>query len=136
MSLLRHRTARALSLLSVLALLAVCWSSASGATAPKPTRTKVTLAGFWTGTYSGPYNGTFLIHWKQVRSKLTGTIKLSSPSGTYGITGKVQNGAISFGAVDAGATYTGTWKGKSMSGKYHTAAGDGSWSAHKVAGRG
>jgi hypothetical protein len=91
-----------------------------------------TLAGTWSGHYSGGYNGTFTLHWTQSGSKLTGTIKLSYPSGTYSVTGSVHGGAIEFGAVGAGATYTGSVSGKSMSGTYHALPKGGSWSAKKT----
>jgi hypothetical protein len=44
----------------------------------------------------------------------------------------VQGSAIRFGAVGAGATYTGSVSGKSMSGRYKTPQGGGPWSAHKT----
>jgi hypothetical protein len=91
-----------------------------------------TLSGTWSGHYSGGYNGTFILHWTQSGSKLTGTIKLSQPSGTFSITGSVHASTISFGAVGAGATYTGSVSGKSMSGKYQALPKGGSWSATKT----
>ena len=86
------------------------------------------------GSYSGSYTGTFTIHWRQKSSgALTGTIALSRPHGTYGISGNVRGSAISFGAVGAGATYTGSVSGSSMSGHYKTGdGGSGRWSAHKT----
>ena len=96
------------------------------------TTTRSTLAGTWSGQYSGGYNGTFTINWKQSGSKLTGTIKLSSPRGTYGITGSVKGSAIQFGAVAVGATYAGSVSGKSMSGTYRAVPKGGSWSAKKT----
>ena len=90
------------------------------------------LSGTWSGQYSGGYNGTFTLHWTQSGSKLTGTIKLSQPSGTFSINGSVRGSAISFGAVGAGATYTGSVSGKSMSGNYQAAPKGGSWSAKKT----
>jgi hypothetical protein len=92
---------------------------------------KPAMGGTWSGSYSGAYSGTFTIHWRQVGTSLRGTITLSRPSGTYGITGSVRGPAIKFGAVGAGATYTGSVSGKSMSGSYKTAQGGGKWSAHK-----
>lgn len=130
---LGHGTRRVVAALSAAALLAACYTGGSLAAQMRATATpRATLAGTWKGTYSGPYSGSFTLAWKQVRSKLTGSIKLSSPPGSYPISGSVHNGAITFGVVGAGATYTGTWSGKSMSGRYHTAAGNGSWSAHKI----
>lgn len=127
----RHGARKVVAALAAAALAAVLCTSALATSRP-PARSKVTIAGTWKGTYSGPYSGSFTLTWKQVRSKLTGSIKLSSPPGSYPISGSVHHGAITFGVVGAGATYTGTWSGKSMSGRYHTGAGNGSWSAHKL----
>jgi hypothetical protein len=91
-----------------------------------------TLSGTWSGRYSGGYNGTFTLHWTQSGSKLTGTIKLSQPSGTFSVNGSVRGSAISFGAVSAGATYTGSVSGHSMSGAYQASPKGGSWSAKKT----
>ncbi len=88
------------------------------------------LSGTWTGQYSGAYSGHFTLHWIQSGSKLTGTIHLSSPQETTGISGSVTGGAIKFGTV-SGAVYNGTVSGHSMSGSYSTPAGGGSWSANK-----
>jgi hypothetical protein len=44
----------------------------------------------------------------------------------------VHGGAITFGAVGAGAKYTGSVSGSSMSGTYSSPKGGGSWSAHKT----
>jgi hypothetical protein len=94
------------------------------------------VAGRWTGQYSGAYQGTFKLNWRQSGSNLTGTIKLSNPSSTLPIHGTVNGGAIQFGTVGSvGITYTGTVSGNSMSGNYqvHTANGPvgGPWSATK-----
>ena len=93
---------------------------------------KSTLAGTWSGKYNGAFNGTFTLHWTQSGTGLSGSITLSSPSGKYGVTGSVHGSAISFGAVGAGATYTGSVSGTSMSGNYKSPAGDGTWSATKT----
>jgi hypothetical protein len=114
--------------LSVAALVAICCSAvALGATSPGPH-----VAGTWSGSYSGAYSGSFTLHWRQTGSMLRGSIVLSNPKGTYGITGNVRGGKIRFGAVAAGATYTGSVSGKSMSGTYTSGPGTGSWSAHKT----
>ena len=91
------------------------------------------LTGTWSGTYSGAYHGTFTLHWTQSRSRLTGTIKLSSV-GRTNITGSVRGSTIRFGTVgNANAiTYSGSVSGKSMSGTYKTGGAGGSWSAHKT----
>jgi hypothetical protein len=43
----------------------------------------------------------------------------------------VRGSSIKFGAVTVGATYTGSVKGKSMSGTWKSGEGGGSWSASK-----
>ena len=128
----QHVTSRLLPALWVAALLAVVCSSASIASGTSASNAK--LGGIWSGSYSGSYAGTFTIHWRQKSSgALTGTITLSRPHGTYGISGKVRGFAITFGAVGAGATYTGSVSGSSMSGHYKTGdGGSGHWSAHKT----
>jgi hypothetical protein len=116
----------------------------TGAT-PTPSATPTTsatapaaggLSGTWSGQYSGAYTGTFSLTWQQSGSNLTGTIKLSSPARTLGITGNVQGSAIRFGAV-GGVAYSGSVSGSTMSGTYQTpgapgSIGSGSWSAHKT----
>lgn len=89
------------------------------------------LAGTWLGQYSGAFSGTFTLHWRQSHSRLTGSITLSNPGGTYSISGSVHGRAIKFGAVGVGATYTGSVSGTSMSGSYRTPQGGGTWSAHQ-----
>ncbi len=91
------------------------------------------LTGTWSGTYSGAYHGTFTLHWTQSRSRLTGTIKLSSV-GRTNITGSVSGSTIRFGTVGnaSAITYSGSVSGKSMSGTYKTGRAGGSWSAHKL----
>jgi len=131
-----YSSRRRLALLT-LALTAAMLTIGVGSTwaKPKPVSHKkaaTTLAGTWSGQYSGGYNGTFTLHWTQSGSKLTGTIKLSQPSGTFDVNGSVHGSAISFGAVSAGATYTGSVSGKSMSGSYQALPKGGSWSAKKT----
>jgi hypothetical protein len=91
------------------------------------------LTGTWSGTYGGAYHGTFTLHWTESKSRLTGTIKLSSV-GRTNITGSVRGSTIRFGTVgNANAiTYSGSVSGKSMSGTYKTGGVGGSWSAHKT----
>jgi hypothetical protein len=119
----------------VLAVLVVAFSCATAAFAAPSTSTGI--AGVWSGRYSGAVSGTFTLRWSLVRSKLRGTIVLSNPRGTYGISGSVARNKINFGAVKVGAVYTGhvfgskmtgTWKSRSRSG----AVIGGSWSAVKV----
>ncbi len=133
----------------MVALLAACSSSTNSgtptpttATTPTATATPVStptaapatvdLSGTWTGQYSGPFNGTFTLTWTQSASSLNGTIMLSSPARTLGISGNVSGSAISFGAVGV-VTYTGTVSSNSMSGSYTDVANGqtGSWSANK-----
>ena len=128
----QHMTSPFLPALCAAALLAVVCSSASIASGTSVSNAK--LGGTWAGTYSGSYAGTFTIRWRQASSgALTGKITLSRPYGTYGISGKVRGFAITFGAVGAGATYTGSVSGSKMSGRYKTGdGGSGHWSAHKT----
>jgi hypothetical protein len=122
------RTALVIPVVWVAALLAL-WCSTTAIAAASSSTTK--LAGTWSGKYSGAYSGTFRLHCTQSGSKLRGSIALSHPKGTYPISGSVHGSAITFGAVGAGATYTGSASGQSMSGSYKTAKGVGKWSAHK-----
>ncbi len=124
----RHGLGRAVPILAA-ALLAACCAAGAGAAVGS---SQPKLAGTWSGTYSGAYSGTFTLHWKQTGSRLTGSIKLSRPSGTYPITGSVTGSSIRFGAVGAGATYTGSGSGRSMSGRYKSGPRGGAWSAHRV----
>jgi hypothetical protein len=91
------------------------------------------LTGTWAGTYRGAYHGTFTLHWTQSKSRLTGTINLSSV-GRTNITGSVRGSTIRFGTVGnaAAITYSGSVSGRSMSGTYKTGGAGGSWSAHKT----
>jgi hypothetical protein len=123
----------------LVALLAIGYGGIAAATAspsklhpksPKPI-TAASLAGTWSGQYSGAFSGTFTLHWTGSGSTLSGSITLSKPAGTYSVTGSVKGSAISFGAVSAGAKYSGSVSGTSMSGSYTSPAGGGSWSAHK-----
>ena len=121
---------RSLSIAAILAL-ACCGTALAATRAHHPPRPKSMLAGKWTGSYSGAVSGHFTIHWKQTGSLLHGHIALSSPQGTYGISGSVKKGKIKFGAVSVGAKYKGKVKGKSMSGTWTSPQGGGSWSASK-----
>ena len=92
------------------------------------------LGGTWSGTYhGGKFSGTFTLNWTQSGTKLTGSLKLSDPSGTYNCTGTISGSSIKFGAVSVGATYTGSVSsnGKSMSGNWTSPEDSGSWSASK-----
>jgi hypothetical protein len=134
-----HRKHFAVKLLSAAIAAALVGGAAVGAAgakappAPPPTKAvKVLfLGGTWTGSYSGAFTGTFTIHWRQRKSYLGGSIVLSNPSGKYTINGKVHGLSIKFGAVGAGATYTGSVSGTSMSGHYQSPEGGGTWSAQK-----
>ena len=106
---------------------------ATTAAATNPRRASGSLTGTWSGTYNGAYRGTFILHWTESKSQLTGTIKLSSV-GRTNITGSVRGSTIRFGTVgNANAiTYTGSVSGRSMSGTYKTGGAGGSWSAHRT----
>jgi hypothetical protein len=122
---------------AVLAAVAVLGAASVASAAPaagqkSPPKHRSTLAGTWSGKYSGAFSGTFTLHWTRSGSSLTGSITLSNPSGKYSVTGSVSGSAIKFGAVGAGATYTGSVSGNSMSGRYKTPRGVGTWSAQKT----
>ena len=92
------------------------------------------LGGTWTGSYSGgKFSGHFTLNWTQSGTKLSGSLYLSDPAGTYHCTGTVNGSSIHFGAVSVGANYTGSVsnKGKSMSGNWTSPVDSGSWSASK-----
>jgi hypothetical protein len=115
----------------VAAVLALACSGTALAASSSRAAARPTLAGTWTGSYDGAVSGHFTIHWKKTGSRLHGTIALSKPSGTYGISGSVHKGKIKFGAVSVGAKYKGKWRGSSMSGTWTSPQGGGSWSATK-----
>jgi hypothetical protein len=84
----------------------------------------------------GTFQRTFVLDWQQSGSNLSGTIKLSSESGTDEVNGTVNGGMISFGTVGSQAiTYSGSVCGDSMSGAYKVQTPNGSvggsWSATK-----
>jgi hypothetical protein len=90
------------------------------------------LSGQWKGQYGGAYNGTFVLHWQQSGSSLSGKITISAPASTLDVNGTLHGSSITFGTVGSLAiTYTGTVSGSSMSGSYHTPGGGGGWSASK-----
>ncbi len=141
---LRRINPLAMPVLWVAALLVICCSATAAIAAVTPTPTPKSklhapkLGGTWSGQYSGAFSGTFTLHWRQFKpskkgvSRLRGSITLSKPGGTYAITGSVHGTKIKFGAVAVGATYKGSWSGKSMSGSYATPQGGGPWSASKT----
>jgi hypothetical protein len=120
------KAAAAVSALALLALGAGTTATAGGTT--------LHLGGSWAGTYSGAVSGKFTLTWTQTNGRLKGVIKLSAPSGTYGITGAVTRGKIKFGAVKVGAIYNGSVSasGLKMSGTWASGPGGGTWSAHKL----
>jgi len=120
--------------LPVAAAIAICCSnSIATASASKVRAAAGSLSGTWSGKYGGAYHGTFILHWTQSGSRLSGTIKLSNPSSKPSIKGTVHGSTIRFGTVGGAAiTYSGSVSGKSMSGSYQTPGGGGSWSAHKT----
>lgn len=91
------------------------------------------LTGTWKGQYSGSYQGTFILHWRQAGSKLSGHIHISYPASSLPIHGSVAGGAIRFGTVGSSViTYSGTVSGNSMSGSYKVGGAQaGNWSASK-----
>ena len=118
----------------VVAVAIIVGQLASSAAATNGRLAGGSLTGTWSGTYRGAYHGTFTLHWTQSKSRLTGTIKLSSV-GRTNITGSVRGSTIRFGTVgNANAiTYSGSVSGNSMSGTYQVAnGGSGSWSASKT----
>jgi hypothetical protein len=126
--------------LPVFAAITICCSNAIATAASSPTasvsnvRAVVgSLSGTWSGKYGGAYHGTFILHWTQSGSRLSGTIKLSNPRSKPSVTGTVRGRTIRFGTVSGGITYSGSVSGgTSMSGSYQTPGGGGSWSAHKT----
>lgn len=127
-----RRITHRLPALWIAALLALACCGTALAAASSHGSTRPHLAGKWKGHYSGAVSGHFTIHWKQTGSRLHGTITLSRPSGTYGISGSVNRGKIKFGAVSVGATYKGKVRGTTMSGTWASPQGGGSWSASKT----
>jgi hypothetical protein len=124
----RHRIRPVLAIATVAAAGAVLVGQL--ATADAATRS---LSGGWSGKYSGAYHGTFTLHWTQSGSKLNGTIRLSTSRGVLGLKGSVRGSSIKFGTVGGpGITYSGSASGRSMSGRYQTPGGGGSWSAHRL----
>lgn len=121
--------AKSAAALSALVLLAL----GAGATAGARNST-LHLGGSWSGTYGGAVSGKFTLTWTQANGKLKGAIKLSTPSGSYPIGGKVVDGKIQFGVVGVGATYKGSVNaaGLKMSGTWASGRAGGSWSAHKL----
>ena len=61
-------------------------------------------------------------------------VALSSPHGTFRINGSVKGAAIKFGAVGVGALYSGSVgrSGLTMSGRWTSGPGGGTWKAHKL----
>ena len=129
----RHRVPRRLVALWVTVLVASSCSAAALGSAGA-TQKSINLTGTWSGSYTGGSTGTFTLHWTQVRSKLTGTIALSNPHGTYNITGSVNRTGIHFGTVGVGVLYSGSVSalGLSMSGNWTSGPAHGSWNAHRL----
>jgi hypothetical protein len=131
----RRRRVRLLTLaLPLSAAIAVCCGySVAGAATPQTASAPASLSGTWSGSYTGAYHGTFTLNWKQTKSRLSGTIKLSTAPSRVVVTGTVRSSTIRFGTVGSAAiTYSGSVSGTSMSGKYTTPGGGGSWKAHLV----
>jgi hypothetical protein len=109
-------------------------ATATATPTPIPTPTPAALfdlSGTWTGQYSGPFNGTFVLRWTKSGSALMGVIALSSPRDTLQISGSVTGSSISFVAVGV-VTYTGTVAAPSNIGGSYTDVANGHtglWSA-------
>ena len=105
-------------------------STPSGPSTPA-TSDAAALTGTWSGRYSGAYSGTFTLTWTGSGSKLTGTIKLSTPPQTLHLTGAVTGDTITFGTVGSSAiTYKGRVAGNAMAGTYRVGGSPGGpWSA-------
>jgi hypothetical protein len=131
---LRRRARLLARTLPLSAAIAVCCSySIAQAATPQTTSASAALSGSWSGSYTGAYHGTFTLNWKQTKSRLKGTIKLSTEPAKLNVTGTVRSSTIRFGTVGSAAiTYSGSVSGTSMSGKYTTPGGGGSWKAHLV----
>ncbi len=114
--------------------LAIFLSSATAALSASAS----SLTGSWSGTYGGTFSGTFKLNWTQTRSSLRGTITLTTKgqpgSAKTTVTGMLTRSGIKFGTVGPVGviTYTGTVSGSSMSGRYTTPKGGGSWRARKT----
>jgi hypothetical protein len=128
----KRSTAAIVTGVVVVAIIAGQLATAGAATNSRLSRGSLT--GTWSGTYRGAFRGTFTLHWTQSKSRLTGTIKLSSSVGRTNITGIVQGRTIRFGTVGNtnAITYSGSVSGTSMSGTYKAGGAGGSWSAHKT----
>jgi hypothetical protein len=109
-------------------------ASAAGPSAPAPAATTAAagaLSGTWNGRYGGSYQGTFVLHWGQSGSTLSGQINISAPAATLPIHGQLAGSAIQFGTVGSyRITYSGTVSGTSMSGTYQVnGTQGGTWTA-------
>src|SRR3954447_1924138 len=127
-----HKRSAAAIVTGVIAIMIVIAQLATAAAATNGRLAGGSLTGTWSGTYSGDYHGTFTLHWTQSKSRLAGTITISS-IGRTNITGRVSGSTIRFGTVGnaRAITYSGSVSGTSMSGTYKTGGDGGPWSAHK-----
>jgi hypothetical protein len=127
-----HKRSAAAIVTGAIAIVIVIAQLATAAAATNGRLAGGSLTGTWSGTYSGDYHGTFTLHWTQSKSRLTGTITISS-IGRTNITGRVSGNTIRFGTVGnaRAITYSGSVSGTSMSGTYKTGGDGGPWSAHK-----
>jgi hypothetical protein len=128
---MRKRPAAAIAI-GVIAIVIIIGQLATAAAATNAQLAGGSLTGTWSGKYGGAYHGTFTLHWTQSRSRLTGTITISS-IGRANITGTLRGSTIRFGTVGnaSAITYSGSVSGTSMSGTYKTGGAGGWWNAHK-----
>jgi hypothetical protein len=127
-----HKRSPAAIVIGAIAIAIVTGQLATAAAATNSRLAGGPLTGTWSGTYGGAYHGTFTLHWTQSKSRLAGTITISS-IGRTNITGRVSGSTIRFGTVGnaRAITYSGSVSGTSMSGTYKTGGDGGPWSAHK-----
>ena len=102
------------------------------------------LAGTWQGSWQSvkpdQSSGSFVLHWTQSGSSLTGSITINGTPCLNGgnISGEVNGDQITFGVVagQVNVSYTGTLKGQdTISGSYSTDCGNasGDWTATRKA---
>jgi hypothetical protein len=127
---------------TVIAATATPAAAATATLAPSSAPTALGLGGKWSGTWTDTSpdssSGTFSLTWAQTGSTLAGTIKVSGTPCLSGgtVTGTINGGTISFGAVSGQVkvTYDGSITGAGkMGGTYSAssacASAKGNWTA-------